>query len=261
MPKLPASLRKAAQAALASAESSVPIYRLLDDLIENPKPLAALMEKHDLSERDLRDILKNSGALLRLLEEMLEAESSGATKTKKNKDAADGQGEAKSTDAPLAAPAEKKSAPITSGKPDPAALARIAQAKSVKIFTDGACSGNPGPMGIAYVMLDADGNTLWEEGRAIGVGTNNVAEYSALIMALKKAREFGKKAVICFSDSELMVKQIRGEYRVKTPGIVPLIREVQALRREFEKFQISHIRREQNSRADALASGAIRGRR
>ncbi|GAB4313927.1 MAG: hypothetical protein Kow0059_05370 [Candidatus Sumerlaeia bacterium] len=246
MAKLPAKLRKAAQAALVSGESGIPTYRLFDELIENPRPLAAVMEKFDLNERDMRDALTCTAALLRLLEEMMD-EGGGAggrqTATESRK--------TKKTAAPHDQPAGAQ----------PAALARLARARNIKIYTDGACSGNPGPMGIAFVMLDMEGNVLWQEARAIGKGTNNVAEYSALIAALRKALEFGKKAVYCFSDSELMVRQIRGEYRVKTSSIVPLVREVQALRRQFDTFQIVHVPREQNALADALASAAIRGRR
>jgi ribonuclease HI len=96
-----------------------------------------------------------------------------------------------------------------------------------------------------------------EFAETIGTATNNVAEYSALIAALAQAAEMGLKEIDVFSDSELMVKQMAGEYRVKHPDLIPLYQEASALRKRFAKMTLSHVRREHNKRADELGNIAL----
>ena len=131
----------------------------------------------------------------------------------------------------------------------------------VRLYTDGACSGNPGPAGIGYVVLDADGQELAAVGAAIGHATNNIAEYTALLKGLEHCRALGARRVEVVSDSELMVRQLLGVYRVKNPRMAPLHAQAVALAAGFEQVSYRHVLRGENARADGLASGAIRGRR
>ena len=128
--------------------------------------------------------------------------------------------------------------------------------RSATIHVDGAARGNPGPAAIAYVIAEPNHPAV-EYAKTIGTATNNVAEYSALIAALERAAEMGLKELTVFSDSELMVKQMAGVYRVKHPDLVPLFESASALRRRFAKVTLSHVRREQNKRADELGNIAL----
>ncbi|MCG0274739.1 MAG: ribonuclease HI family protein [Thermosediminibacteraceae bacterium] len=129
--------------------------------------------------------------------------------------------------------------------------------EKLRVFIDGASRGNPGDAGIGIVMLDEKGNVLKEVSDYIGQTTNNIAEYTALVTALKEALEMGCEEIEVFSDSELMVKQINGEYQIKNEGIKRLYNQVTQLVQEFKKFSINHIKREQNKRADELANEGI----
>ncbi len=127
----------------------------------------------------------------------------------------------------------------------------------ITMYTDGGARGNPGPAGTGMVLLDADGKTLWEMGEYIGETTNNQAEYRALITALKKAKELGATEVSCFLDSELLVKQLKQEYRVRNAALAPLFVAAWNLARGFSAARFTHIPREKNKRADALVNAAI----
>jgi ribonuclease HI len=124
------------------------------------------------------------------------------------------------------------------------------------IFTDGGARGNPGPAGIG-IVIKADGKTHTKYGAYIGVATNNQAEYKALISALETAGTLGAKEVEVFMDSELIVKQLKGEYKVKHPQLAPLFLKVYNLRAGFKKFSVRHIPREKNKEADKLVNEAI----
>ena len=128
--------------------------------------------------------------------------------------------------------------------------------KKAVIHSDGASSGNPGQAGIGGVITYED--KTYEFSRCIGITTNNVAEYSALIEALKKAKELGAQEVEVFMDSELVVKQINGQYKVKHENMVPLFEKAMTLLRSFKKYSVKHVRREENKRADALSKEAIK---
>ncbi len=123
------------------------------------------------------------------------------------------------------------------------------------IYSDGASSGNPGKAGIGGVI--SVGADTFEFSRSIGIATNNVAEYSALIEALKKAVEMGATEAQIFLDSELVVRQINGQYKVKHENIKPLYEKAKSLLSSFEKFSVRHIPREQNKRADALSKEGV----
>lgn len=127
----------------------------------------------------------------------------------------------------------------------------------MNIWTDGAARGNPGPAGIGFVIKDTGLTTTKEYSEFIGVATNNVAEYKALISCLKyvTSQELVKRINI-FMDSELVVKQIRGEYKVKNQGLIPLHREAMQLLSRLD-YRISNIDRSKNKEADRLANEAI----
>ncbi|MBI5832188.1 MAG: ribonuclease HI family protein [Armatimonadetes bacterium] len=131
----------------------------------------------------------------------------------------------------------------------------------VRLYTDGACSGNPGPAGIGFAILATDGQELAAVGEAIGHATNNIAEYTALIRGLEHCALLGATHVEVVSDSELMVRQLTGRYRVKNANMIPLYEQAKALAKGFEKVTFRHVLRGENQRADGLASGSIRGRR
>jgi len=128
---------------------------------------------------------------------------------------------------------------------------------AVTINVDGASKGNPGKAGAGAIIKDRDGNVIKKLRKALGIATNNVAEYEALILGLEEARAMDATDVIVHADSELMVKQINGEYRVKSEGLIPLYSKAVTLKDTFRKFKISHVDREKNSEADRLANEAI----
>ncbi len=124
---------------------------------------------------------------------------------------------------------------------------------------DGASRGNPGPAAYA-VVLARPGLPVVEEADTIGTASNNVAEYTALVEGLTLAAELGVTALAVFSDSELMVKQMNGEYKVKNEDLRPLYEEARALRERFAKVTLAHVRREQNKRADQIGNDALDGK-
>ena len=124
------------------------------------------------------------------------------------------------------------------------------------LFIDGASRGNPGHAGIG-IRIEADGEVLKEYCEYIGCTTNNVAEYSALIKGLEIAAQFRANQVTVFSDSELVVRQMNGTYKVKSEGLLSLYQTAQMQSRNFDGFQIQHVRREQNREADRLANQGI----
>lgn len=126
--------------------------------------------------------------------------------------------------------------------------------------SDGGARGNPGPGGAGIVLRSPDGVVAASGGAYLGSVTNNVAEYQALLWGLRAARALGVTRLLVKADSELVVKQLRGEYRVKNEGLKPLFLEAQALRREFASIEFTHIRREENTMADGLANEAMDGR-
>ena len=125
------------------------------------------------------------------------------------------------------------------------------------IYIDGASRGNPGEAAYAMV-INAPGRPPVEEFGTLGKETNNVAEYTALIKALEKAKSLGLSRLRINSDSELLVKQVNGEYRVKNDDLKWLSEEAKRLMKQFQSVTISHIRREQNKRADELCNVALR---
>jgi ribonuclease HI len=126
-----------------------------------------------------------------------------------------------------------------------------------RLWTDGGARGNPGPAAFAYVLEAEDGTVLDARGEAIGVATNNVAEYSALVAGLERAAEAGVRELEVRSDSELMVKQMRGEYRVKNADLRVLFLEASRAARAVGRVSYTHVRREHNELADRLVNEAL----
>lgn len=126
----------------------------------------------------------------------------------------------------------------------------------VQIFTDGAARGNPGPAGIGVVIRN-EKEVLLQVADYIGKTTNNIAEYMALIRGLEEAIDMGERSVEVFADSELIVKQISGEYQVKNEGLTPLYYNVKSLIKKFKHFKITHVPREENEHADELSNKGI----
>jgi ribonuclease HI len=126
------------------------------------------------------------------------------------------------------------------------------------VYTDGAARGNPGPAAFAFV-ISRPGLPAVEELGCLGDTTNNVAEYTALVKALERAHELGGRHIEIHSDSELMVKQMLGKYKVKHPGLLPLYEEAKRLSAHFDAVTFRHVRREQNRRADELCNEALDG--
>jgi ribonuclease HI len=148
---------------------------------------------------------------------------------------------------------------------DNPALSRRKAPDRATVYCDGACSGNPGKSGIGVVIYLGDRENGEEGGRDsyriseyIGTATNNIAEYTAVIKGLEKARALGVKNVDVFMDSELVVRQMTGVYKVKNRNLLPLWNRATGLLKEFDSHAITHIRRELNAEADRLAREAVR---
>ena len=129
----------------------------------------------------------------------------------------------------------------------------------IVIYSDGAARGNPGPAGAGAVLQAPDGKVKGEVCRYLGEMTNNQAEYHALLLALKEAKRLGATGLRIYADSELVVRQINGDYRVKNEGLKPLFQEIMSLLRGVGRYNIEYLPREKNKRADKLANLAIDG--
>jgi len=121
-------------------------------------------------------------------------------------------------------------------------------------YIDGGARGNPGPAGYGVRIESPDGAVIEELHGALGVATNNVAEYNGLLAALRWAADHGERDVRIRSDSELLVKQMRGEYKIKHPGLQPLAAQARLLLMELGRVTFEHVRREQNTEADRLSN-------
>jgi ribonuclease HI len=129
----------------------------------------------------------------------------------------------------------------------------------LRVNVDGGARGNPGPAGIGVVVRDGDGNVLEELGDRIGEATNNVAEYKALLRGIELAAAHGATELELVGDSELVVRQVEGKYKVKNAGIKPLHAEVKRALGNFDSWSIRHVRRAENADADRLVNEALDG--
>ena len=145
-------------------------------------------------------------------------------------------------------------------KPHKKQISDPPQSKMLKIFADGASQGNPGPAGAGVVVQDPQGNVLWQGGRPLGKLTNNEAEYHALIWALEKAKDYNPEKVEFYVDSQLVARQLKGEYQVRASHLKPLYQKAkQLLETHFPFHKIHHVSRSKNSFADQLAKEAAKG--
>ncbi|MBK5288210.1 MAG: ribonuclease HI family protein [Acidimicrobiia bacterium] len=131
---------------------------------------------------------------------------------------------------------------------------------TIRIFCDGGSRGNPGPAAIGAVVLDASHDpprVLATVSETIGIATNNVAEYQALVSGLEAAAEFGAKRVEVRADSQLLIRQLEGRYRVKNEGLRPLYQQAMALLGKYSEVDLQHVYREDNVEADALVNAAL----
>lgn len=127
------------------------------------------------------------------------------------------------------------------------------------VNVDGGARGNPGPAAIGAVVQAPGGEVLEERGERIGAATNNVAEYRALLLGIERAAELGASELELVGDSELVVRQVKGEYKVKDAALRELHAEVKRALRRFDTWSIRHVRREQNAAADRLVNEALDG--
>jgi ribonuclease HI len=132
-------------------------------------------------------------------------------------------------------------------------------AEKLVVNVDGGARGNPGPAAIAAVVQGPGGEVLEERGERIGRATNNVAEYRALLLGIERAAALGAGELELVGDSELVVRQVKGEYKVKDATLRELHGQVKAALREFDRWSICHVRREYNAEADRLVNEALDG--
>ncbi|HBQ51009.1 hypothetical protein A3B42_00800 [Candidatus Daviesbacteria bacterium RIFCSPLOWO2_01_FULL_38_10] len=127
------------------------------------------------------------------------------------------------------------------------------------IYTDGASRGNPGRASYGFTISDGENNLIYKEGKSIGITTNNVAEYTGVLEALKKAKKFSKSQseIELFADSRLVVEQLSGNFKVKAPHLKPIFDQIKILEMEIGRVFYTHIPREKNSKADALANEVL----
>lgn len=227
----------------------------------NPETLTELLKTLERSG-DLRSLARECGLSVRELRrrlaiwrrELVDEEEGGATETsgdstseKSKSRKASARRKSKEQDWPeLPAAGDLEKIPLPSrGKP------------VLEIFTDGASRGNPGPAAIGVVFRLKEGKELAEHGESIGRATNNVAEYRAVVAALEHCRRWKVKRVQLNMDSELIVRQLHGTYRVKSPDLRPLYQQVVFLSKGLDEFRVRHIKRAQNGHADAVANRAL----
>ena len=132
--------------------------------------------------------------------------------------------------------------------------------RSFVLYADGASRGNPGPASIGGLVMSGDGVVLHEVSQRIGIATNNVAEWRAAIAVLEAARTLGAETVELRMDSELVVRQLTGRYKVRNPNLLPLYQQALALTKAFTRFAAGHVPRALNAHADRLANAALDAR-
>ena len=142
-------------------------------------------------------------------------------------------------------------------KTSPIEDARFKENKTLIIYCDGGARGNPGPAGAGAVIMNDDGFVLGKLSEYLGVATNNQAEYQAVLLALQEAVALGAKTIHLYLDSELVVRQLTGEYRVKNENIKNLFLETRKQIQKLSDFKVVHIPREKNEEADKLVNQAI----
>ena len=153
-------------------------------------------------------------------------------------------------------PGKRESARRTSSPP-PVRAVSPGEVRRVRVFSDGAARGNPGPAGAGAVIVDEQGRVLQRLGKFLGKQTNNVAEYEGLLLGLRRAHAMGAREVEVRADSQLLVRQLQGSYAVKNDALRRLHGEALALLRSFDRHDVEYVPREQNAMADEMSNRAI----
>jgi ribonuclease HI len=152
-------------------------------------------------------------------------------------------------------PAEEEAAtpasPAADESPARTAIPRL------RLYSDGAARGNPGPSGAGAVLIEPGGQVVAKLGKYLGTHTNNYAEYMGLLIGLKHAKSLGAKEIEIFADSELLIRQLGGRYQVKSPSLRPLYEEAVKLLNDFSRVKLVHVPREMNAEADEMSNRAI----
>ncbi|MCD6385112.1 ribonuclease HI family protein [Candidatus Sumerlaeota bacterium] len=233
MSRLPPYIAQLAKKTLYVKGTRVPVYKLLDILATPDGDISKIANLFpDINEPSLRQAFHNCAQLLKALH-------------------------------PTSAPSPDISTPtaepsVTRGELHPDADKLLSSAERIKIYVDGTTRGNPGPSALAFVFKDIHDNLLLKEGMFIGEATNNITEARAIIAALSRALQLGKKKVHLFSDSELLVNQITGRYKIRNPELIKLHKKIRALIKQFDSFQILKIDRTLNKDADKLANSILK---
>jgi ribonuclease HI len=154
-------------------------------------------------------------------------------------------------------PTQRRKRPAPDGQLELTTTLEVAARRRVRVYSDGAARGNPGPAGAGAVVIDEAGTAVAEIGRYLGEQTNNVAEYEGLLLGLRHALVHGATDVEVLADSQLLIRQLAGVYRVKSPGLIPLFEEAKRLLKRFKNVELRHIPREMNGAADEMSNRAI----
>lgn len=265
---LPANIKKLAPQALKIKNSQVPLHRVIDVLATSDGDISKAINRYrDIKDADLRRALHYCAELLRAIEReagltpaweagLQGAATNGPSSTPGSSPTATSSSAAVTSDTASAKPPKGKFAP---GELEPFVddTAR-GQVRVAKAYVDGASKGNPGDAGIGVAIFTMDGKKIAQQARAIGTATNNIAEYTALIEAMKMAQDLGVKVLNVIGDSELMVRQVTGAYKIKNVDILKKVKEVMELKRGFDKFSISYVGRDHNQLADALSTSLLK---
>jgi len=254
MPLSPQEKKLLAQA-LYPAGSKATIARVLKVLSEPDADISTIVNRfRDLDNASLRKALGETAKLLEVLEQSggLTNPLGGGSPTPKTVSAGK-----KTHVAPAQGPKKRGIPPPH--RPSPAAMERYERdLKRARIYIDGSSKGNPGPMAAGIVIVsDPEGETILEEGLSLGRGTNNVAEYRGLLRAIQWAKRLRLEEVSVFSDSQLMVNQFSGQFKLKNEVLRELCSEAREKASQFRRFNLKYIARTQNKRADQLANWAV----
>ena len=224
--------------------------------IAQHEPLeATLRALPGMTKEQLQRLLR--GAAISLARAVAPAESAGAQRPAQS---------GMQPQTPAAGVTDPASRPSSAEGPGPQAASRKPQAddaptgsdlRRVSVFSDGAARGNPGPAGAGAVVLDGRGRVVARVGKFLGRQTNNVAEYQGVLIGLRRALQLGAREVDVRADSQLMIRQLDGSYKVKNAGLLPLFKEAKELLRKFDKVTLRHVPREDNGLADEMSNRAI----
>lgn len=264
-------IKKLAQQALVIRDSQVPLHRVLDVLATPDGDVGTAINRYrDIDDANLRRALHYCAELLRIIEQ--EAGLTPAWERALQRQQAPGGTPTAGASASVvgasgttgAASGQTEKPGKSKSKFSPEELRPFVddeargQVRVAKAYTDGASKGNPGESGIGFAIFTMDGKKIAQDSRAIGIATNNIAEYTALIECMKTANDMGIRTLNVISDSELMVKQVGGQYKIKNADILKKVQEVMALKKGMDRFTLSYVGREHNILADALSTAQIK---